>query len=409
MDFSVVRQPIFNRQQNKVAYQISFMNKTQFSDKCIPMSVFSDRSDPRKLNDLLVHAGLNQYSDNKVLIITFEKNTFKNIIDYFFSSRGLVIELSKQEVLDMELLDLVQKASRNNYFLMMDDRVLYNGFENYLKNISHVKISVKNKKRSLVESLINKAKRFNLRIILDDISSYEEFKQYSLCKVDFFKGDVFSKQNLVEVRTNTLNEGILLNVFQHVMTDNYCYKELTSIFESDIKLTHKLISFLNTSLYGRQGTIGSIKQAVCFMGENNMRKFISLLTAQELTQTRTTDIYTKAVSRARFCELVAINTGKNKTFIDRAFLAGLFSNLPDILGLDIQEALDMLKVNDEIKKALLGQECDLKKYLESVIAFEQADWQLLHSVTEGNDISPDLVGRLYNQMIREVRNNSYLH
>jgi EAL and modified HD-GYP domain-containing signal transduction protein len=409
MDFSVVRQPIFNRQQNKVAYQISFMNKTQYSDKCIPMSVFSDRSDPRKLNDLLVHAGLNQYSDNKVLIITFEKSTFKNIIDYFFSSRGLVIELSKQVVLDTELLDLVQKASRNNYFLMMDDRVLYNGFENYLKNISHVKISVKNKKKALVESLINKAKKFNLRIILDDISSYEEFKQYSLCKVDFFKGDVFSKQNLVEVRTKTLNEGILLNVFQHVMADDYCYKELTSIFESDIKLTHKLISFLNTSLYGRQGTIGSIKQAVCFMGENNMRKFISLLTAQELTQTRTTDIYTKAVSRARFCELVAINTGKNKTFIDRAFLVGLFSNLPDILGLDIQEALDMLKVNDEIKKALLGQECELKKYLESVIAFEQADWQLLYSVTEGNDISPDLVGRLYNQMIREVRNNSYLH
>lgn len=76
MDFSVVRQPIFNRKQNKVAYQISFMNKTQFSDKCIPMSVFSDRSDPRKLNDLLVHAGLNQYSDNKVLIITFEKSTY---------------------------------------------------------------------------------------------------------------------------------------------------------------------------------------------------------------------------------------------------------------------------------------------------------------------------------------------
>lgn len=140
-----------------------------------------------------------------------------------------------------------------------------------------------------------------------------------------------------------------------------------------------------------------------------MRKFISLLTAQELTQTRATEIYTKAVSRARFCELIAINTGKNKTFVDKAFLVGLFSNLPDILGLDIQEALDVLKVHDEIKKALLGQECELRKYLESVIAFEQADWQLLYSVTEGNNISPDLVGRLYNQMLREVRNNSYLH
>lgn len=139
-----------------------------------------------------------------------------------------------------------------------------------------------------------------------------------------------------------------------------------------------------------------------------MRKFISLLTAQELTDTRPDDIYIKAASRARFCELLAIRMGKKRAVIDRAFLSGLFSNLPDILGLDMEEALDMLKIHEDIKKALMGTEGDLKRLVDIVTAYESADWTALAKLTEGTHISVDLVPRLYRQMLKEMKAETYL-
>lgn len=58
-------------------------------DKSIPAAVFMDKSDPRKLNELLAKAGIDRYSDNKTLVITFDRETLKAITGYFFSVERL--------------------------------------------------------------------------------------------------------------------------------------------------------------------------------------------------------------------------------------------------------------------------------------------------------------------------------
>ncbi|MCG7586077.1 EAL and HDOD domain-containing protein [Photobacterium sp. OFAV2-7] len=408
MEFSAVRQPIYNARKIKVAYQISFINREQLSNKCIPAAVFQDRSDPRNLNELLERAGIGSYSDNKTMVITFDRETLKGIIDYFFSSRSLVLELSPDEVFDAELLKLIRTARKSQYHIVLNEKALLSGNEKFLKYASHIKVNAVGKNQEIIQLLVSKAQKHGVRIIIENIASDEEFNQYRTLSVDFFKGSVFSKQDLFEVRNNKLQEGSLLNVFQHVMTEDYCYRELTDILASDSKLTHKLISLLNSVMYGREGNIYSIKQAICFIGENKMRKFISLLTAQELTDTRPEDIYNKATSRARFCELLAIKMGRRRAVVDRAFLSGLFSNLPDILGLDMEEALDMLKIHDDIKMALTGNGGELQQLVDMVIAYESADWEKLAKLTEGSSVSFDLVPRLYRQMLREMKSDAYL-
>jgi len=408
MEFSAVRQPIYNARRVKIAYQVSFVNRKKLGDKSIPAAVFMDKSDPRKLNELLAKAGIDRYSDNKTLVITFDRETLKAITGYFFPSRGLVLELSSSEVLDDELFDLIRTAKKSQYHIVLNEKALFSGNEKFLRYISHIKLDAMNKSSEIVRLLVNKAQKHNVRIIIENISSDEEFNEFHSLGVDFYKGDLFSKQDLAEVRTKKLQEGTLLNVFQHVMTEDYCYQELTDILATDAKLTHKLISFLNSVMYGRKGSIYSIKQAVCFMGENKMRKFISLLTTHELTDTRPSDIYNKATSRARFCELLAIRMGRKKAVVDRAFLSGLFSNLPDILGLDMEEALDMLKIHDDIKRALTGAGGDLQQLVDMVIAYESADWIQLAKLTEGSAVSFDLVPRLYRQMLSEMKAETYL-
>ena len=407
MDFSAVRQPIYNTKKNKVAYQLSFMNPNQLVNKCIPPVAFQDRSDPRKLYELLAEAGIESYSDSRTMIITFERETLERVLDYFLPARGIVVEISPTEQLDGGLLELVRTGSRRNYNIILGEKALQAGNEPFLPHLSHIKIDVTDKTEDAVKGLVAKARRYKVRIILDNIASDEEFKKYRALNAEFYKGDLFSKQDLAQVRETKLNQGTLLDVFRHVMSENYCYKKLTDILATDSRLTHKLIAFLNSVMYGRAGSISSIKQAICFMGEHKMRKFISLLTAQELTDTRSGDIYFKAASRARFCELLATQMGKQRTVVDRAFLSGLFSNLPDILGLEMEEALELLKIHQEIRNALTGAGGDLNRMVDMVIAYEAADWEALASLTRGSKVSLEQVPKLYQQVLRDMKTETF--
>ncbi len=408
MELSAVRQPIYNAKKNKVAFQLSFMNPDKLSNKCIPLSVFRGKFDSKQLNDVLVKAGLEHLSDNKTVIIPFERRTLKSVLGYFFSSRTAGIELSSEEVFDDELLDLLRIGKRNQFFIILDERALHEGKEEFLKCASHIKLDVRNKSSEYIRKKVEKAQAYKTKIIFDQIRSDDEFRKLSAFNNDFFIGDLFAKQDLSEVRTNKLNEGSLLNVFQHVMREDYCYKKLTDILTLDSQLAHKLIAFLNSAMYGRESGIYSIKQAICFIGENNMRKFISLLTAQELTDSRPGDIYFKAAGRARFCELLAKKMGKKRSVIDRAFLSGLFSSLPDILGLDMEEALELLQIHQDIRKALTGKQCDLKQVVDIVLAYEDADWERLNQLSARCKLSVDSVPKLYQQMLEEMQTDTYL-
>ncbi|MGF1681227.1 EAL and HDOD domain-containing protein [Photobacterium minamisatsumaniensis] len=408
MEYSAVRQPIYNARKNKVAFQISFWNSEKPALQTIPITIFDDQSDPRKLNELINRSGLNQYAESKTLIISFQRVALQRLFNYFFSSHGLVIEVNESERLDDELLVLLKAGHKLGYSIIINDKALLPGNERFLKFCSHVKVSAKSQDMATIEQLTLKAKSHNLRVIIEHITSDEEFEYYRNCKADFYKGDIFSKQNVVETRSNKLHEGALLTLFQHVMAEDYCYAELTDILAADAKLTHKLLHFLNSVMHGRKGNIYSIKQAVCFMGENKMRKFVSLLTTQELTVTRPEDIYQQSVSRARFCELIAINSGCNRSIADKAFLTGLFSNLPEMLGLDMEEAIDTMKIHRDIKLALQGKESNLKHYMDMVIAYEKADWQVLERLVEKGRLSAGLLPRLYRQMLQEVRTETFI-
>ncbi|WP_299015527.1 hypothetical protein [uncultured Photobacterium sp.] len=80
----------------------------------------------------------------------------------------------------------------------------------------------------------------------------------------------------------------------------------------------------------------------------------------------------------------------------------MFSSLPDILGLDIDEALELLQIHQDIRKALTGKECELKQLVDIVLAYEGADWVALNRLSARCKLPVDLVPKFYQQMLEEM-------
>lgn len=103
------------------------------------------------------------------------------------------------------------------------------------------------------------------------------------------------------------------------------------------------------------------------------------------------------IIRGRFCELVA-----EKSFIikkSKAFIVGLFSELNVFIEEDMDSILDKIKLDSEVKAALLGEENTLKMILDLVKAYEKMDVKKIGELAEKLNINKGDLFDLYSKSI----------
>jgi EAL and modified HD-GYP domain-containing signal transduction protein len=132
--------------------------------------------------------------------------------------------------------------------------------------------------------------------------------------------------------------------------------------------------FVNNSQFAARQPISSLKLAMVSMGEPELKKFIALLALANLADGVQDDRLTVALTRARFCDLLAEQKRLSNN-PPSAFLTGLFSNVHEIIEQPQQLMLEQLPLQTEIKQALLTHTGLLGQILQLTLAFERGDWQ----------------------------------
>ena len=119
--------------------------------------------------------------------------------------------------------------------------------------------------------------------------------------------------------------------------------------------------------------IRSIQHALAYLGEEQIRKWATIMTLGQLAGDRPEELLRLALIRARFAELVAEKT----KLADRPgdlFLLGMFSLLDAMLGRPIREMASELPVAVDLREALCGEVNPLRAVLELILTHEKGDW-----------------------------------
>jgi c-di-GMP-related signal transduction protein len=152
------------------------------------------------------------------------------------------------------------------------------------------------------------------------------------------------------------------------------YDGLAAIVERDLDMSYKLLRFINSVQYARKQSIGSLKHAMVYMGEAELKKFISLLALANLAEGQSDELLVMSLIRARFCDRLANIRGDTEN-PPAAFLTGLFSLVDALLEQPLEELLAQLPLLPEIKVALLENKGVLADYLTVERTFEHGLWQ----------------------------------
>ncbi len=112
------------------------------------------------------------------------------------------------------------------------------------------------------------------------------------------------------------------------------------------------------------------------IGLIEFEKWVYLMILMDTQAGKNQELVKTCLVRGKLMEEIARQvSGSKRSF--SYFLTGLFSSLDALLGRPMPDILRELPLPPEVSTALLGQRNNLRTALDSIIAYERAEWDAL--------------------------------
>lgn len=232
--------------------------------------------------------------------------------------------------------------------------------------------------------------------IASKVASPADFEAAQRAGFKLFQGYFFD-QPVVTTKTKDV-EPLKTNYFrllQLTSTDDYVdFNEISAVISSDVALSYKLLRLLNSASVGLRTRVSSILMAVTFLGEENLKRWISVLALRGITDEKPLELVRMSLIRARFGELLAPKFHPQKD-ARHVFMTGMLSLLHIALETSKEALLEEIPVADEIRESLLTKDGPYSKLLEFFRHYEYAAWDDVIRFGEENGISGEDVNDAY--------------
>ena len=377
----LARQPILDRYRHIYAYELLFRNATEEQYQ---------GGDPdqvtRTMLDNLVLYGLDKITAGKTAFVncTLEALT-GNLVDVLPPSTT-VLEILETVEPSPDLADACLKLKAKGYRIALDDFRFVPGIEPLVAIADYIKIDFLQSGKEERMEILQRLKGSSATLLAEKIESSEEFDLALHEGCTLFQGYHFCHPEIIRNRDIPANCAAQLKILGKLQQKTLDFQELGQLVERDPALSYRLLRMLNSAAFGLRGEIRSIEKALVTIGENHFRRIAMLAIASTLNCCASPELLRLALARARFCELGATLTRQDP---GEQYLLGLFSLLPAMLQIPMQELLTFVALRSEIRDALAGQPIHDAQLLRWIEAFELADWSACDHIARNLQIGAE--------------------
>lgn len=366
----IARQPIFDRQKKLYAYELLFRSGLENAFRASD----ADMATSRVITDSLLLFGIDTMVGSALAFINFTRNILLNESAMSLPKDRVVVELLEDIEPDSEVIEACKRLKENGYTLALDDFVYDAKFKPLLLLADVIKVDFR---ISGPDECLRMAQVFGKRgttMLAEKVESEEEFQSALGMGYDLFQGYFFSRPILISRKELPSNKLHYLRLLRELNRPELKYNDLGMVIRSDVSMSFKLLRYINSASFGVRYEVSSISQALALLGEQEVRKWASLIALSDLGADKPPELVATSLIRARFSELLAPQAGMGERKADM-FLMGLFSMLDALCDRPIEEVLEELPLADDMKGALTGEENRLGTLLGLVTSYERADWQ----------------------------------
>ncbi len=365
----VARQPIFDAEQNVFAYELLFRTGMEdffnFDD--------SDQAASSVIVDSFLLFGLETLTGGQKAFINCTREMLVKGYMALLPKEQVVVEILETVEPDEEIIGACLRLKRAGYLLALDDFVYEDKYEPLLELADIIKVDFQATEAAGRKSLVERMAPRGVKLLAEKVESKQEFEQAVEMGYDYFQGYFFSRPQILsgqDVPGYKLN---YLRVLQAVNRPEVNLREIENVIKQDVSLTYKLLRYLNSAFFGFRTQIKSIKHALALLGQEEIKKWTSLVAMASMGEDKPPELVINTIIRAVFCEALAPKLRMQGRETDLFFL-GMFSLMDAILERSMSSILAEMPIAEDVKVALLGKDNSFRQVLETVVAYEKGDW-----------------------------------
>jgi len=366
----VARQPILDSNLQVVAYELLFRNG---EDNCFP-GIDPDQATSNILTNNHLTLGLEEITGGKTSYLNFHTGTLVSNFPDFLDPKKVVIEILEDVTVNDDLLCAIKAIKEKGYTLALDDFDFDPKWEPFYPYIDIIKVDVLQFTIIEISRFINTILHLKVTLLAEKVESSKHFEQLKMLGFTLFQGYFFARPEMMKQKKITTTKHGVFELIALSSEINLDFDAMSYIFKGDPGLTYKLLRFINNPTFGHRQEITSLKHALIYIGDLELKKFIALLAISDLSDSKPSEIMRLSLVRAKFCEQISA-LKKDSENPPKAFLTGILSLIDGLLDHNLDTVLEMLPVHQEIKSALLNEKNHLFFYLALAKHMEQGYWK----------------------------------
>jgi len=202
-----------------------------------------------------------------------------------------------------------------------------------------------------------------------------------------FQGNFLAESSQWE--GESIPRGLLspMAVLARMQKDDVTVQDVEQVVRSDAMLGYRLLRWVNSAYYGLSIEVESIEHAIVYLGVEQLRRWLSLMSMSRLQPT-SVELLTMAAIRGRMAELLAPRMRLDQ---GKAFAAGLFSLLDAITRVPMTTLVEALPLGPDVRRALLGQGGPYAELLHTIREYENGRWEGV----QNGPVDGDTLGATY--------------
>jgi EAL and modified HD-GYP domain-containing signal transduction protein len=390
METIIARQPIFNTQKKLFAYKLLYRGLEELSLALVG----GDRATSTVLTSSFLTEGLEKISNNRPCFVNFTEELLLQDVAANFPRDKIVVEILEDVQPTPAVITACKKLKEQGYTLALDDFVFDKKLTPLIELADIIKFDFRLTPIKQIDKALGYLASYDIEFLAEKVETYEEFHQALGLGCKYFQGYFFAKPEVMQIKELAAATVTLLGLVAEVNRPSIEKKRLTELISSDVSLSYKLLRYINSAYFSRVSKIDSISHAIAFLGENEVRRFITMLVISKMASNKPTELVRLAAIRAKFCEGLARASRKGAN-PEELFMLGLFSLLHAMLDTPIVEVINKIPVSKEVVLALTRQEGSLTNFLETVIAYEKREGHTCAKALSAIEVPEEKVTEIY--------------
>jgi EAL and modified HD-GYP domain-containing signal transduction protein len=390
----IARQPILDDHGRVFGYELLY----RAAPGDVSCLLESNLASARVLTSAVFDVGLDTLTGGRLAFVNVTASLVIEHIDALVPPGNVVLELLETIDVSPELISACRRLKARGYQLALDDFVPGSSAEALLPFSSFVKVDMLTTSVREAAALAERLKPSGVAMLAEKVETREVHELTRAAGYTLFQGYYFCKPVIQTGATIPAHQMAYLRLLAALTKPNIGMLELEDLVKQDVSLTLRVLRFVNSAAVPTKTEIGTIRQALIFIGIEPIRKWASVWCLAGLNPGAMPELVTLSLVRGRSCELIAQRLRRLDP--SELFLVGLFSLLDVMLSRTMANALDNLPLARATEDALLGRDNTERDVLDAVIAYECGEWEKASELAARAGFDPSILPTSHTAALR---------